>query len=217
MPLISVDRFKSMVSKAEAIEPDLLLHKLLTNVAEQVDDRCLRFTISNGSVDRQGDVVEVDGWDLKAYMSNPVVLWGHDATSLPIGKCTKIGIEDNALKAVVEFVSADMPVIGPQAEAVLRMCRDGFLSATSVGFRPIEYRVATERMGDDDWWPVLDYQKQELCEWSVVGIPANAEALIEPNQRRSLESQRDNDLAVASAHLANATRHRRLLIAHAGR
>jgi hypothetical protein len=56
------------------------------------------------------------------------------------------------------------------ADTVLRLLDGGFLRATSVGFRPIRQVRNTERGG-------TDYLQQELLEFSVVPVPANADAL----------------------------------------
>jgi len=179
-PRASLQRFKSLAraGKAQAATP--LLSKSVVSTVGAVQDRTVRFVISTAGVDRDLDTVALEGWDLTAYRRNPVVLWGHDADELPIGKCTEIGVTDGALRAVVEFVPADMPVVGDRAEAVLRMCRDGFLSATSVGFRPLEWKITEDpERGADDWMPGFDFLRQELMEFSIVSIPANPEALME--------------------------------------
>ena len=74
---------------------------------------------------------------------------------------------------------ADVPHIGDKAEAVLRLCQAGFLSATSVGFRPLDYDIADDRDDGEGWFPPMDFKRQELLEFSIVTVPANAEALIE--------------------------------------
>src|ERR1051325_2146147 len=43
---------------------------------------------STEDVERAGEIVRQDGWDLANYKNNPIVLWGHDYYSLPIGVCT---------------------------------------------------------------------------------------------------------------------------------
>lgn len=184
--LLTLERFKSLARKGEVVPSDALIRKDLYSTVESLEDRKVRFTISTGAVDRALDTVAVDGWELDNYRNNPVVLWGHDSWELPIGRCIELGSDGAALKATVEFVPEDMPVIGGRAEAVLRMCRTGFLSATSVGFRPLEYELAKERMDEDDWFPPFDFKRQELMEFSVVAIPCNPEALIEPAERRTL-------------------------------
>jgi phage head maturation protease len=55
------------------------------------------------------------------------------------------------------------------------MLKTGFLSATSVGFIPLKYNFVDDpqrRFG-------IDFLEQELLEFSIVTVPANAEALIE--------------------------------------
>ncbi|HEY2162474.1 MAG TPA: HK97 family phage prohead protease, partial [Gemmatimonadaceae bacterium] len=113
-------------------------------------------------------------------LRNPVVLWGHDASRLPIGRAFDVQIEDGALKASVEFVPENTPEVGPFAEAVYRLARTGFLGATSVGFRPLKWDYTNDQArGADDWFPGIDFDEQELVELSVVTVPANPEALIE--------------------------------------
>lgn len=173
-------RFKQAIRKREPHPADLRLRKDAVTTVEAVDDRVVRFVVSTPVVDRDLDTVSVEGWDLASYRRNPVVLWGHDSDSLPIGKCTSIFVAEGKLKADVEFVPADMPMVGPMAEAVLRMCRTGFLSATSVGFRPLEWKLTDDpARGAEDWLPGIDFTRQELMEFSVVSIPCNPEALID--------------------------------------
>jgi hypothetical protein len=80
------------------------------------------------------------------------------------------------------MVPADMPVVGPLAEAILSLCRKGFLSATSIGFQPLEYEVAQDRNGTDDSDYGINFLRQELTEISICSVPANAEALILPTE-----------------------------------
>jgi HK97 family phage prohead protease len=174
--------FKTTLKRGDA-PGSVMLRKQFGAVTDPLQDRRLGFTISTGTIDRQGDTIAVAGWDLRNYLRNPVVLWGHDADELPIARCVSIDVSGNALKAVVEFVPADMPVVGDLSEAILRMCRSGFLSATSVGFQPLEFEIATDRDDEDSWFPPVNFLRQELLEFSIVAIPANAEALIDPADR----------------------------------
>lgn len=155
------------------------------------DKRELQFTISTDTVDRMGDTIDVKGWKLDAYRKNPVVLWAHDNESLPVGKATKIWLENGKLKATAEFTPAGMAKFN---DTIFDMLKGGFLNAVSVGFMPIEYAFvedADRRFG-------IDFKQQELLEFSVVSVPANGEALIE--SRASDEEVSDRikaDLAAA--------------------
>ncbi|NPD67290.1 peptidase [Lichenicola cladoniae] len=180
MTLMSPLRLKALVRKGER-PTDVTLRKEMISTITQVSDRVLRFVISTPNPDRENDTIALDGWDLINFRRNPVVLWGHEQSCLPVGKATWIEIDDGALKADVEFVPGDWPHIGDKAEAVLRCCQNGFLAATSVGFRPLDYDIANDRDDGEGWCPPMDFKRQELLEFSIVTVPANAEALIEFN------------------------------------
>lgn len=119
------------------------------------------FTGSTDTVDRVGDVVE-QNWDLDNYKKNPVLLYAHDYSQLPIGR-TNPYMDGGKLKFDVEFVPKE---IYPFAGTVEAMVELGFLNAVSVGFKPL----------DMDGTRI---KRSELLELSIVPIPANAEALIE--------------------------------------
>ena len=206
-------RFKDCVGRGVPVPSGVRLAKSASIAFGHDAERRRMFTISTARVDREGDSIAVAGWELDAYMQNPVVLWGHDGHAPPIGRAVEAGIDGDALKAVVEFVPFDMPVVGQQAEMVFRMCAQGFLSACSVGFRPLEFEVAKERAKDGDWFPPLNFQRQELLELSVVSIPANPDALIEPEQQRALRVDERAEAAARTAEEARQATKRAAIIA----
>lgn len=128
-----------------------------------------RFVISTSAVDRHRDTVNVDGWKLTAYRKNPVVLWSHDYRMPPLGQSVVLPrVVDGRLTAGVRF-DADVSEMARMVEALVER---GTLRATSVGFMPMDHKVNDERRG-------YDFLSQELLEWSLVPVPANAETLIE--------------------------------------
>ena len=133
------------------------------------DSREVSFKISTKAVDRERDVIDPDGWDLKNFKKNPVVLFGHDSGSLPIAKAKRTAAKDGALVSVAEFATAEM---NPLAEQVFLMLKNKFLRAASVGFLPSEWNFDEKRAG-------VNFLKQELLEFSIVPIPANPDALAE--------------------------------------
>lgn len=151
---------------AEATD-DLFVRKALIPVTvDTVGERTVRFVISTDAVDRDNDTIDPKGWDLKAYLKNPVVLWAHDYKSLPVGRATTVVMRDGQLISECEFAKHEF------AETVFQMVKGGFLKATSVGFRPQKYAVNEQRQG-------LDFSQQELMEYSIVPVPSNPEALID--------------------------------------
>ena len=148
------------LAKAYAVE--------ITRAVDGPDGNRIRtFRITTDNPDRERDVISASGWRLENYQKNPVVLFGHDYKSLPIGKAVAIRQEAHGLSADVEFAPKE---IYPFADTVLGLVDFGALKATSVGFDPVKWSLNEERRG-------YDFQEQELLEFSIVPVPANAEAL----------------------------------------
>lgn len=128
------------------------------------------FTISTAARDRDGDVIQPKGWDLEAYKKNPVIMWAHDYSQPPVGKALSTVKSNDALKQTVDWISRD---VSPFAFSIGRMVKQGFLNATSVGFKPKEFDMLD---GEDVGF---EFRGQELLENSIVPIPSNPEALVE--------------------------------------
>jgi len=146
-----------------------------------VDKRIVDFVISTDAVDRMGDIVSVDGWNLKAYKKNPVILFGHDHSSPPIARSLSVKVEEikknkNALVSRAEFMPAE---ISPFAFSIFQMYVQGYMKATSVGFIPLEYKFSEEK----DRPYGIDFVSQELIEYSAVPVPANPEALVDARSK----------------------------------
>jgi hypothetical protein len=189
MPLT---QFKRMTVDGRSLKESVIkrgegavLHKGGLGRPDVLSDRQLRFTISTGVVDRARDVVDQSGWDLSGYRRDPVVLLQHRQNDLPFAKCIDIGLESGNLRATVEFARSDFPGgIGELSETVLCLYKEGFMSATSVGFYPIDWDVTVDpTRGADDWSPGFDFRKNDLTEFSLVTVPCNSEAVIDPMHR----------------------------------
>lgn len=128
--------------------------------------RTSAFTISTGSRDRDGDTIDPKGWELEPYKRNPVVLFGHDSGSLPIGKAVNIWTDSRGLHVEMQWPEKG---VYPFADTVHDMVKAGFLNATSVGFLVRESRPT--RAG-------LEITKAELLEFSIVNLPSNPQALV---------------------------------------
>jgi HK97 family phage prohead protease len=124
------------------------------------------FAISSGNADRLGDVIDQNGIELARYKNNPIVLWAHDSTQLPIGRATSIYVMNNRLQATMQFGS------GRFAKGVEEAVRNGTVNATSIGFQPLAWDFSRNRSGG------IDFAKIELLEFSIVPIPANADCLL---------------------------------------
>lgn len=164
-----LETWKALAAKGEAPADTALLKSYVADVKADSDARTVEFTISTGAVDRDRDTIAVDGWKLAAYRKNPVVQWSHDYSIPPIARATKLRVDGDSLKATAEFAPAE---VYPFAETIFQLIKGGFLKATSVGFRPLKHAFNAERGG-------MDFMSQELLEFSVVPVPANADCLME--------------------------------------
>lgn len=140
--------------------------------------RVIRFIGSDESIDRDGDTISIDGWDVSAYMKNPIVLFGHDYYNLPIGKTISVTADKRARQLLfdISFPTIEELSTNPatpsehalKVDAIYNMAKAGILNTVSVGFRGIDYEpTATGRA----------YKRQELMEISIVPVPANPNAV----------------------------------------
>lgn len=143
---------------------DALRVKQIRESSREVD-----FIASTGALDCHWEIIDQESWQLDDYITNPVVLYGHNAYDLPIGQCTYVAVRGDALECTIKFASAEA---NPEAEKVWLLVKEKVLRALSVGFRPVNgaYEV---RDGEDVWV----WRNSILKEISVVAIPANPEAL----------------------------------------
>lgn len=124
---------------------------------------------STAAVDRDNEVLSIEGWDLKAYKKNPVVLEAHNYWEPAIGRA-KVSIKDKQMVFRIEFPPEG---VYPRADLFRKLYKLGFMKASSVGFIPSEYKMGN---GVDE--PRRTFLKQELTEISLVTVPANPEALL---------------------------------------
>jgi HK97 family phage prohead protease len=126
------------------------------------------FVISTETIDRDSDIISVDGWEIAHYLKNPVVLWAHEHRGPPIGRALNVWVENAKLMARDRFTPQE---VNPFGHMVYQLVRGGFLKATSVGFKPLEYVFNDDHKG-------YDIHRQELYEHSIVPVPANPETLV---------------------------------------
>jgi len=155
----------------------------------QPEDRTLRFIGSDESPDRDGDVISVDGWDIKNYQANPVFLWAHDYSIPPVGKSLKTWKEKGKLLFDIQFPEKG---IYPFADLVYNLYKGGFLNATSVGFigKEAEARDDDEVKEMPEWRRGKKFLNQELLELSAVPVPSNPAAL---QQAKSIGAVTDDE------------------------
>jgi HK97 family phage prohead protease len=109
-------------------------------------------------------------WNLERFSKNPVVLWGHDAKSMPIGTAHDIESGPDGLKMRVKFASEKA---NPMAEQVFQATREGIVRGISVGWGG--GNVSYEDRGGVRT-RIVD--QPELNEVSFVPVPADEDGLV---------------------------------------
>lgn len=150
----------------------------------------LDFVMSDESVDSYDDVIEAAGWKLtrfKGQHANPVALYGHDQSNLPIGLWENVRVEAGRLLGRLKLAE---PGTSPFIDAIRSLLAQKILRAVSVGFLPLAYepRPGAKRGG-------YRYTATELIECSVVAVPANAHATAIRSLMRLPEPVRERLLA----------------------
>lgn len=131
----------------------------------KADDGSFIAVASTNSVDRHGEIVDNNGWDLKAFKKNPVILWGHDHNEPAIGVSKKTWVEGTGKKAKL-MIQPLLHDVTEKARAIKQLIDMGVIKTLSVGFKPLESPDG------------VTFTKNELLEVSMVNVPANADAMM---------------------------------------
>ena len=139
----------------------------------QVGEREAVFIMSTNDPDRHGDVVEQE-WELRDFRKNPVFLFQHNSSALPIGRISKIWSSDDKTKT---FAKAEGTPEGMDdlADKVWKFIKTGFLNAVSVGFLPVDDPQPRRNKNGD--FVGYTFPRNALLELSAVSVPAAPGAL----------------------------------------
>ncbi len=138
-------------------------------------DLTIEHLVTVEMVDRDKEIVKVEGIDYTNFLRNPVVLWAHGKDpvrgGLPIGKCVELGITElkgvKGLKAKTQFYDDDF------SKRIFEMYKEGYLNAWSISF--LGEKESKNGVGV--------YNRVEMLEYSAVPVPANPYALTEARNK----------------------------------
>lgn len=140
---------------------------VVKSTTNEAGKKVYTFLATTESVDRDGEIITLDGWDFSSFDANPVILDGHDywggckaVVGRAVGPLRRV---ERGWEVDVEFAPTEE---GKRVEALVG---GGFIKAVSVGF--ISKKI--ERVKGE---PPKHVEK-ELLEISVVPIPSNRDAL----------------------------------------
>ena len=139
-----------------------IVNMKLADMPMDENNGTFRVVASDETLDRAGEVIKINWWDLENYMKNPIMLFWHDYWSLEsiVGKADRVYIESWQL--IIEGTFA-----GTENGQLCRQLYDqNILTRVSVGF------YVRGRDGEN---PSI-ITKAELLECSFVPIPANPNA-----------------------------------------
>jgi len=145
------------------------------SIIKSVDEKNKQVTayVSPAVIDRVGDLIPPEEWNLTNYKNHPVLLSQHDwygSIKSQIGEVIDIGIDDKGLYATMEYYVGKGNEEADWAWFLASKNR----SAYSVGFYN---KGGEETMSDNDNKSYNILKNCELLEISQVMIPANQDAV----------------------------------------
>lgn len=149
--------------KEETVDGKTVKYAVEKATGKKLKEGEFETVVSNSSEDRYYEKILVEGIDLKQIKKNPVVLWGHDYRGLPIGKITKIWVDNGNLMARIQLSIEKYDF----AKQVYDLILDGVINAVSLGGQVKKW--------SEDYTTI---EQLELYEVSVVPVGAHRDALI---------------------------------------
>jgi len=130
---------------------------------DNMENGTFKVVASDETVDRVGETIKIDAWDLKNYLKNPIILFGHKYSDMDdvVWKATKIYVENNAL--IVEWIFAWTN----SWQQLRQLYEEWILKTVSVWFIVKERDASNSKI----------ITKAELLELSFVPVPCNPNAL----------------------------------------
>lgn len=150
---------------------------------EKADNDIYTFVMSQEIVDRDGELVVLDGLDINEFLKNPQLFYNHESRNYPIGLVKSIRREGNKLIGDVWLNQ-----ITEESKIVKQLIDAGNLKTGSIGFS-----VSEANYNDKDG--IYYLTKSELYEFSICNIPSNtgsvrikAGAVLNQNNKKSIDN-----------------------------
>ena len=163
--------------------------KLITKFDSVDEEKMIVYNVvaSNGDLNRNGESVNPDGWDLKNFKANPIILVDHDySVEKAVGIAKGVKVVDGELV----FKSVEFSQTNPLARLTFNLIKEGILKTVSAGY------IVHQWGGENDKYSIM---KQELLETSWVVVPANPKAMTK-NQIDSLNELKKSIDAIKPKH-----------------
>lgn len=141
--------------------------------------------ISDSSVDKDFEVIDIKSIDWSSFRKNPVVLFNHKSEEVPVGKSVWQHLIEGKLwkaKTVYAFRPEGYPVENEWfPDTVFDLIKNGFLLGKSIGGLCKKSAPTQEEMELYPTWKsgVKVLRNIRVCEYSVVPIASNNNAVVE--------------------------------------
>lgn len=207
-----------VVKGMKAYETEAELEELKAGFAEMVKgqkaapefdpERVLTFIASDETPDRDGDVIRVDGGDIKNFKRNPIFLKQHDVRD-PCGRVIvfkKINNAEGSPGGKAWQAKVYFPAEIEDCDEVFKMYQFGIYNTVSIRFTYKEVYNPSDpserkQLGLGPWG--VEVRKWEMLELSAVAIPANPNAVIEKSMGDTIKDYLDNTRKEIAAQLKN--------------
>lgn len=143
------------------------------------------------SIDRSGDLIDDEAWDLTNFLKNPVIPAFHMYNRPPVGRAmwAKV-VPGQGLRFKVKFANTD------EGREFYQLFKDGVMNAFSVGFMPRDV-MERDEFGEeeikkymrDGRLPERVYKSVELFEISAVVVPDHMNALVERSNNGMIKTK----------------------------
>jgi HK97 family phage prohead protease len=145
---------------------DGLTYRTATQSVEDPNE----YILSDETVDRMGDQIVAEGWDLKKFKQNPIALFNHSSHHI-VGTWEKVRVQGKQLRGRLKLAEAGT---SDTVDMVRSLYQQGILKMVSVGFKATK-KEPLHKDADEFFGP-FKFVKSELLECSIVAIPANPNA-----------------------------------------
>ena len=150
---------------------------------EKAENDVYTFVMTEEKVDRDGELVVLDGLDINEFLKNPQLFYNHESRNYPIGLVKSIRREGNKLIGDIWLNQ-----ITEESKIVKQLIDAGNLKTGSIGFS-----VSEANYNDKDG--IYYLSKSELYEFSICNIPSNtgsvrikAGAVLNQNNKKSINN-----------------------------
>jgi len=143
-----------------------------TKAVKDEENRVIEFIATSQIVDYDGDIVEIEGVDIKAIKKNKSFLWSHNKAELPIGKILSLKKVGKQIIGKAQLTSEEEYPFGYQ---IWKLIKNGYINNVSMSFLPnydtMEYKEIKGKR-------VRVIKDATMIEISAVNMGANKNALI---------------------------------------